>query len=60
MVERLQMPSLTALTETWKMPSSHRELHYFQASLAENGQFEGILPQTNCDMQHNQKNEASD
>lgn len=60
MVEWLQMHSLTELTETWKTASSHQELYYFQAILAENRKFEGILPQTNCDIQHNQKNEVSD
>lgn len=60
MVEWLQMHSLAELTETWKTALSHQELYCFKALLAENRKSEGILPQTNCDIQCNQKNEVSD
>lgn len=54
------MNSLTELTETRKTASSYQEWYYFKAILAENRKFEGILPQTSCDIQHTQKNEVSD
>lgn len=60
MVGWLQMNSLTELTETRKTASSYQEWYYFKAILAENRKFEGILPQTSCDIQHTQKNEVSD